>query len=119
MHWAEPVLIGTARPEQGPVRVMVEYRIDPKNHETFKSVLRELSQIRRRDGGRHWELYRDTADPSRYVETFLVASWAEHLRQHARVTVADREVEERVRALHIGETPPVVSHFINADAAEE
>jgi hypothetical protein len=32
----------------------------------------------------------------RYVETFIVASWAEHLRQHERLTLADREAEERV-----------------------
>lgn len=114
MHWAEPVLIGKARPEQGPVLVVVEYRIDPQRAGEFRSAMQELAPIRRRDGAMRWGLFRDTTDPARYIETFLVASWAEHLRQHARVTVADREVEERIRALHVGPLPPVVSHFINA-----
>lgn len=119
LHWAEPVLIGKARPEQGPVLVTVEYRIDPKEAGEFTAVMQELAQIRRRDGGMRWGLYRDTADPSRYIETFLVASWAEHLRQHERVTVADRAAEDRVRALHIGDTPPIVSHFIDAYELEQ
>jgi hypothetical protein len=47
-----------------------------------------------------------------YVETFLVASWAEHLRQHDRFTQADAEVEAQVRE-HV-EEEPVVEHFISA-----
>ena len=35
----------------------------------------------------------DAAQPDRYVESYMVESWAEHLRQHERVTVADRELE--------------------------
>ena len=53
--------------------------------------------------------------PGRYVETFVVDSWLEHLRQHDRVTVADRAIEERVRRFHVGEAPPRVSHLIAAD----
>ena len=58
------------------------------------------------------------ADPGRYLETFVVASWAEHLRQHERMTVADREVHNRAMAFHIGEAPPSVSHCISAYAGE-
>jgi Transmembrane secretion effector len=52
--------------------------------------------------------------PGRFVETFVVESWAEHLRQHERVTAADRAVEERARAFHTGDGPPIVSHLIAA-----
>ncbi|MDC4224159.1 MAG: MFS transporter [Candidatus Manganitrophus sp.] len=119
LHWVEPVLIGKARPEQGPVLVTVEYQIDLQRADEFKRLMRELARIRRRDGALRWGLYRDTAAPGRYLETFLVASWAEHLRQHARVTVDDRQVEERVHAIHIGALPPIVSHFIDAGDLEE
>jgi hypothetical protein len=42
----------------------------------------------------------------------VVESWAEHLRQHERVTMADRLLKERGRAFHVGEGSIVVSHFI-------
>ncbi|HEU5103123.1 MAG TPA: MFS transporter, partial [Roseiflexaceae bacterium] len=68
--------------------------------------------IRRRDGARRWNLFRDAADPERILETFVVASWAEHLRQHERVTMADRQLEQRAQARLIPGTTPVISHFI-------
>ncbi|MEJ8827145.1 MFS transporter [Variovorax humicola] len=51
----------------------------------------------RRDGATLWRVYRDLGDPSRYVERFIVASWADYLHQRARATLADQEVEARVR----------------------
>jgi transmembrane secretion effector len=65
-----------------------------------------------------WGLFRDAADPERFVETFLVESWAEHLRQHERVTMADRATEDAVRAFHVGEDPPVVTHLVAARPLE-
>src|SRR5262249_12143972 len=98
----------------GPVMVSVEYRIDPEQSVEFAAAMRDLSIQRRRDGAFQWHLFQDLADPSRYLETFLVESWAEHMRQHERVTVGDRRAEERVDSFHIGDKPPVVSHMISA-----
>ncbi|MEJ0045636.1 MAG: MFS transporter [Rhodospirillales bacterium] len=39
-------------------------------------------------------------------------SWLEHLRQHERSTLADRDIQQQALAFHIGEMPPVVSHFL-------
>jgi hypothetical protein len=57
-------------------------------------------------------VFRDTSDPMRYLETFLVESWAEHLRQHERVTMADRAIEDRVRAFSADGAPPMVTHLV-------
>src|SRR6267143_1501622 len=63
-------------------------------------------------GAARWGVYYDTEHPTLYLETFTVESWAEHLRQHDRLTQADREVEER---LHRFEAKPAkVRHFIYA-----
>jgi hypothetical protein len=78
--------------------------------------MRGMRIQRLRDGAYRWGLYNDSAVPTRFVETFVVESWAEHLRQHERVTVADREVEEAVRGFHIGLTPPTITHFLYARA---
>ncbi len=111
-HWPEPEFALEPDPESGPVLITVEYRVDDEHHDAFCQAMEELQTIRRRDGAARWGLFRDPAAPDRYLETFVVTSWGEHLRQHERITVTDREVEERALALQRPATSPVVSHFI-------
>jgi hypothetical protein len=82
------------------------------NERTFVGVMQDVRVVRRRDGALRWGLYQDPSNPERFLETFLVASWAEHLRQHERGTVADSEVKDRARDLSIA--PPVVTHLLAA-----
>jgi hypothetical protein len=56
-------------------------------------------------------VFEDTADDGRILETFLVESWMEHLRQHERVTDADRLVEQAAQRFNFA-GPPKVTHFI-------
>ena len=76
--------------------VTVEYEVDSKKTDEFLEALHKFARVRRRDGASRWGVYRDTEHPAHYVETFIVESWAEHLRQHERLTSADRELEENV-----------------------
>jgi len=117
-HWPEPTVLIKPRPEDGPVLVTVEYRIDPTQAQNFTMAMQTVRQQRLRDGAFRANLYSDPADPSRYIETFVVDSWAEHLRQHERVTVSDRLAEEQALAFHVGDRPPAMSHFISAQASE-
>jgi Transmembrane secretion effector len=100
------------QPEEGPVLVMVEHHIDPTRAHEFALAMRDVRLERLRDGAICWELFRDPANPGRYVGAFTVASWVEHLRQHERVTIADRAAETRAYSFHIGATPLVISHLV-------
>jgi MFS family permease/quinol monooxygenase YgiN len=111
-HWPEPVVLIDAEPTEGPAVTLIEYRIDPKTAEEFLQAMKEMRRIRQRDGAIRWNLLRDTADPQRYIESFVTESWAEHLRQHERVTAEDREAEQRARAFHLGPEPPRITHLI-------
>ncbi len=113
-HWPEPILSMHPEPDAGPVLVTVEYEIDVGRARDFVAAMHNVRIQRLRDGAYRWGLYNDSATPTRFVETFVVESWADHLRQHERVTVADREVEDIVRAFHIGAAPPSISHLIYA-----
>jgi MFS family permease len=115
MHWPEPVLSREIEPDRGPVLITVEYRVTAANREAFLKALHELSAERRRDGAYDWGVFEDAADRERYLETFLVDSWLEHQRQHARVTNADRVLEETVRGYQV--TTPKVAHLIAARPA--
>jgi MFS family permease len=111
-HWPEPILVVERHEEHGPVLVTVEYWIDPASAREFSRAMQPMRTLRRRDGALRWGLFEDAATPGRYIETFVVESWAEHLRQHERVTISDRETEARAFAFHQGDGPPKVTHWI-------
>jgi len=117
-HWRMPVVIGEvgADVEKGPVLVTIEYAVIPKRTAKFVDAMHEYGRIRRRDGAYRWGIFRDTEVADRYLEIFLVNSWAEHLRQHERQTQADRELEQRITSCLSGE--PMVRHLIDAYVAE-
>ena len=118
-QWPAPIVAHDLEPERGPVLVTVEYRIAPERAREFAETMRGVRRIRLRDGAMQWGLFVDSADPSLHTEIFLVKSWVEHLRQHERVTIADRDVEEQARAFHLGPDRPVVRHLIAEPARRE
>jgi MFS family permease len=113
MHWPEPVLAGAVEADAGPVLVTVEYDVSPENREAFLAALARLAHERRRDGAYAWDVFQDVTHPERILETFLLDSWLEHLRQHRRVTKSDRIVEEHVQAL--ARVTPRITHYIGAE----
>lgn len=112
MHWPEPVLAGAVEIDAGPVLVTVEYRVTLENHAAFLAAITRFGRERRRDGAYARGVFEDTAHPGRMLETFLVDSRLEHLRQHERVTNADRELEAEVRRLVRDQ--PCVTHYLAA-----
>ena len=112
MHWPTPVVSGHLQGDEGPVMVSVEYRVEEANRAAWFAENRALERQRRRNGAYAWEMFEDAGDRGRFVETFHVESWLEHLRQHDRQTEADRRADERVRRLSRGE--PRVTHLVAA-----
>jgi hypothetical protein len=88
----------------------MEYRIAPKDRVAFIEALNKLARERKRDGGYAWGLFEDDVDRGRFLETFLVESWIELMRQHERVTKDDRLLEDHIRRMLIDE-PRVTRMF--------
>jgi hypothetical protein len=59
------------------------------DREPFLAAVGRLGHERRRDGAYAWDILEDVAQPGRFLETFRLESWLEHLYQHERVTNAD------------------------------
>jgi MFS family permease len=113
--WRVPTFAGsaTADPENlGPVLVTVEYDVAPERSSDFLKAMHRYERIRRRDGAYEWGIFRDSEKENCYLETFLVHSWAEHLRQHTRSIRSDRALEERVESCT--RSKPKVRHLISA-----
>ena len=119
--WVHLRMPGVARQDdsylqQGPVLVTVEYSVVSERATEFVEAIHQYSRIRRRDGAFRWGIYRDTENTNRFVEIFLVHTWAEHLRQHERSTKADSELERRLKSCVTGDT--VVHHLIYSESQE-
>ena len=109
-HWLDP---GPGSEfDRGPVMIQIEYRITADRSDAFLSHLRRFAAVRRRDGAFRWGVFEDVAEPGLIVETFLVSSWREHLRQHERATQDDRSAQEALHRFHLGAAPPRVRHLI-------
>lgn len=117
-HWPEPLTATPIENDRGPVLILVEYRIAPSDRVPFLQALERLSAERRRDGAYAWGVTEDAADPGLMLEWFQVESWAEHLRQHRRVSKADADVQEEVLRFHQGPQRPVVRHLLAVHGRE-
>ena len=83
-----------------------------EHSQEFLDTLSLLRAPRKRDGATFWRVYRDLSDPSRYVERFIVTSWADYLHQRSRATLADQELEQRVRGYLLPGETVSMQHFI-------
>jgi MFS family permease len=111
MQWPAPIVSLELKGDRGPVLVTIEYRIsDDKNRPEFLAASDRLRRERLRDGAYAWGMFEDTAERGRFLETFFVESWIEHLRQHERVTKTDSLLQQSIYGLLEGE--PTVTHFI-------
>jgi hypothetical protein len=113
-HWPGPRVTLTPAPADGPVLVTVEYRVPAERAGGFMEAMEAMRRFRRREGAVRWDLFRDLDDPDRYLETFLVVSWGEHLRQHTRVTVEDAAIEAHAFSFLQPGVEPVAAHLIAA-----
>jgi predicted MFS family arabinose efflux permease len=105
-HWRLPPVQTDV---DGPVLVTVEYDVAPGSESQFLAAMREYGRIRRRDGASRWGISRDVEASNRYVETFIVSSWEEHMRQHDRLTRGDSELERRLSSCT--RSGPIVRHL--------
>ena len=112
-HGYVPLAALSAQPDQaGPVAVEIRYRVRPEDTDAFLDTIAELRAPRRRDGAAFWRVYRDLSEPTRFVERFIVESWADYLHQRARQTLADQALEARVRAFVPPGEAVTTAHYI-------
>ncbi len=109
-QWPAPVVSHSVEGEDGPALVTIEYRIGADDRQSFLSALYQLQHERLRDGANSWGIFEDTSQSGRFLETFLVSSWTEHLRQHQRVTNADYVLQKYI--IRLLREEPRITHFV-------
>lgn len=73
----------------------VHYRVEPGERADFLAVMREVRLVRGRSGAEFWQVYENVAHPEGWLEIWSVESWADHLREGARLSQEDRAILAR------------------------
>ena len=102
-------------PTDGPVLIQIEYRVPPESQEPFLRAIHAIERTRRRNGASDWRVFRDLSDPNRFVERYIITSWAEYERLRSRMTMADRALLDEVQAFQQSDTPIRISRLIGVD----
>jgi len=95
-----------------PALVVVAYQVRPEVEDEFLRALRLVGRVRRRTGATDWSVYRDADRPHRFIETFVLATWDEHMRQHQRRTVTDLELQQELHQFLQDGTEPTAKHYV-------
>ena len=96
----------------GPVVIVTEFSIRPERTAAFLALMQERRRIRRRNGGRRWQLLHDLRNPEIWVESYHVPAWAEYLRHRERLVQHEAQLFARIRALHSGPGAPEIRRFV-------
>jgi MFS family permease len=111
---ALPALALPAEPEpdDGPALIQVEYQVEPADRDAFLAAIRHVGPTRQRNGAISWRVFRDLEAEGRFVERYIVESWAEYVRLRSRMTVSDRALQPRAQDLQKKDVPVRVSRFL-------
>jgi MFS family permease len=117
-----PQLAIEPKMSDGPVRILIDYYVNPEDYNAFVHAVHQMRNVRLRDGAMRWGIFQNTSDPRHLTETFIMESWIDYLRQRERFTSSDLAIRDRVFSLHRGVEPPRITHTIyakeQADPAE-
>lgn len=114
VHWPEPSLAMNPNPDVGPILVTTTYTVAENLEEGFMEAMEAVRLSRLQTGAVTWELYREGETAHRFIETYIVPSWGEHLRQHGgRATSADKAIDQKARAF--SDPKPTVTHLFPAE----
>jgi MFS family permease len=104
----------TPESDDGPVTVTRDLIIRPGDREEFLVLIKEYRLIFLRNGAFLFRVGESLEHPGTFRTEMIVRSWAEHLRQFARMTKAETEFVEHVWAMHAGDEEMVVGHYLQA-----
>lgn len=88
--------------DEGPLAVIIEYRVASSDVRAFSDVMRQVQVLRQRNGAYGWSLARDLADPELWVERYHCPTWHDYLRHRNRPTSSERLLQQQALNFHIG-----------------
>jgi MFS family permease len=105
-------LIHIPAPHDGPVSIHIDFEVDRTRGKKFLEAMREVRLIHLRNGAFSWRLQEDLSRLNTYRVEVMVPSWTEYLLEQERMTTSEQNVVDKAWALHVGEKPPEMRHFL-------
>ena len=102
-------------PEDGPVTVTMEFTIRPEDREEFLSLMTKVRLMFLRNGASLFRVDETLEEPGKFRTEMLVNSWAEHLRQHARITREENELFSKAMAMNANGNTLPIRHYLPAN----
>lgn len=96
----------------GPVRLEVEYAVDPSGARQFYMLMQKIRTTRCRAGAYDWSIARDVARPDLWIESYSCPTWMDYLRQRTRHSQAEHELLDQILHFHDAATPPRVRRLL-------
>jgi MFS family permease len=93
-------------PEDGPVSITAEFRVDPTRRDECVDLMREARMIFLRNGAYRWHLYEDLKQTNKFRMEVVVPSWKQHLLGLQRMTKNEKETIDKLRSLRTDPNPP-------------
>lgn len=109
-RWPAPQ-VARLESASGPVLVTIAYTVLPGAEGDFMALMRKIARTRRASGTIAWDLFRQGSEPGFWLETNLVSSWEDHLRQRNRQTAEAQSMERDLRAFLVPNEEPLVTHW--------
>ncbi len=109
---ADPEVALALTHRSGPIRVEVEYKVDPADARAFFVLIQQNRTVRQRTGGYDWSIARDVAQPELWIESYSCPTWLDYLRQRDRATQAERDLQDKIRAFHDHSVPVRVRRWL-------
>jgi Transmembrane secretion effector len=100
---------------EGPIRITIDYLITSEDRDRFRILIPEIQAIFRRNGAFQCRLDESLEQRGLFRLEYLVSTWAEHLRQHMRMTVEEAKLYNQARNLHAGDSEPIVRHYLSTE----
>lgn len=95
----------------------MHYHVNPSQRGAFLLAMQEMRRVRGRAGAVDWQLFEDIAHPEGWVETWMMDSWTDHLREAARLSDDDKAVLDRTGAFR-GPGVPHPARYISVDPGD-
>lgn len=108
-------IVAEPLPDDGPVLIQIEYRVEPQNWKPFLRAIHAAEGIRRRNGATSWRVFRDLAEDGGFVERYIIASWAEYIRLRSRMTMGDRKLHDHVEQFQRPDVAIRISRLIGVN----